>query len=162
MKILPYSVPQSLAAIAFAFSMSLAPLVQAQLKLPAQKPAAQPSSQPAPKADANRPAESGRAEDVVQEIANCLLAGAPQGWRTLGVEVKELKNDGKERQFEAVYQVVDSQGKTLELKPCDAREPAMNVYKLNSALEPDKRQWTRATLSFTSEGKFELKYDYTQ
>jgi len=157
MKILPYSVAKSLAALGLAWALVLAPQTHAQLKMPAQKPAAQPS--PAPAAGN---AESGRAEDVVQEIANCLLAGAPQGWRTLGVEVKELKSDGRERQFEAVYQVVDSQGKTQELKPCDAREPAMNVYKLNSALEPDKRQWTRATLSFTSEGKFELKYDYSQ
>ncbi|MBK8065770.1 MAG: hypothetical protein IPK29_18555 [Betaproteobacteria bacterium] len=131
--------------------------VAAQLKLPAQKPA--PS---APRQEA-RPAaepEGSSAEKVVQEIANCVLSGAPQGWRTAGVEVNELDNDGKERKFEARYFVVGADGVRKDLVPCDAREPAMNVYRLNSALEPDKRDWIKATLSFSSEGKFELKYDY--
>jgi hypothetical protein len=39
---------------------------------------------------------------------------------------------------------------------------AQNVYKLNDFLEPDKRQWKVATLTFTSEGKFEIKYDYAK
>jgi hypothetical protein len=139
----------------------------AQLRMPSQqqaptglatKPAPQPAA-PAAAAAATEP-EGSSAERVVQEIANCILAGAPQGWRTAGIEVNELDNDGKQRQFEARYFYTAADGKPQELKPCDAREPAMNVYRLNSALAPDKRDWVKATLSFTSEGKFELKYDY--
>jgi len=44
--------------------------------------------------------------------------------------------------------------------PCDARDVAQRVYKLNDFLEPEKRLWKVATLTFTSDGKFEIKYDY--
>jgi cysteine desulfurase/selenocysteine lyase len=46
----------------------------------------------------------------------------------------------------------------LTVGPGDER--ALNVYKLNAALEPAKRNWTRATLVLSKEGKFELQYDY--
>ena len=48
------------------------------------------------------------------------------------------------------------------LAPCDAKEVAQDVYKLNDFLEYDKRQWKVATLIFTNDGKFEIKYDYTK
>ena len=151
--------------LALAAGLGLALLVtqdcaHAQLRLPSQGGGSglQAAPQPAPKPAAQP--EGSSADKVVQEIANCILAGAPQGWRTAGVEVNELENDGKQRQFEARYFHTGADGKRVELVPCDAREPALNVYRLNSALDPDKRDWVRATLSFTSEGKFELKYDY--
>lgn len=44
--------------------------------------------------------------------------------------------------------------------PCNAREVAERVYALNDFLEPERRRWKAATLVFTGDGKFELKYDY--
>ena len=49
---------------------------------------------------------------------------------------------------------------TDDLEALRQKEPALNVYKLNGALDPDKRNWIRATLVFSKDGKFELQYDY--
>ncbi len=99
-------------------------------------------------------------EGVVQDIADCVLAGLPQDWTLAQIEVTELGRDGKQREFEAKYSYRGADGKGAVFTPCDLRAPAMNVYKLNAALEPDKRNWTRATLLLSKDGKFELQYDY--
>jgi len=99
-------------------------------------------------------------EDIVQEIANCMLSKLPEGWQVAQLEVNERSRDGKQREFEASYSYADSKGMGTAFTPCDLREPALNLYKLNAALDPDKRNWTRATLLFSKEGKFELQYDY--
>ena len=139
-----------------------------QLKMPAQN---QPKggtgmtapAAPAARPEAPKPAAAGEApasDSILQDIANCMLVGLPQGWRTAQVQVIELSYDGKKREFEAKYAYTAGDGSPVPYIPCDAREPAVNVYKLNGALEPDKREWSRATLTFSSEGKFDLTYDY--
>jgi hypothetical protein len=50
----------------------------------------------------------------------------------------------------------------LRLEPCDVTGPAKSVYGLNQYLEPEKRQWKRAILTFRDDGKFDLKYEYTE
>ncbi len=97
---------------------------------------------------------------MVQDIANCLLETLPKDWKIARIEVIELSRDGKEREFEAKYFYAGADGKDKSFTPCDVREPAVNVYRLNRALEPAKRQWKKATLLLSSEGKFDLKYDY--
>lgn len=99
-------------------------------------------------------------ESVVQEIADCVLAGLPRDWALAQIEVSELGRDGKQREFEARYSYRGADGKSAVFAPCDLRAPAMNVYKLNAALEPDKRNWIRAILMLSKDGKFELQYDY--
>ena len=99
---------------------------------------------------------------MLQSIADCMLAGLPRGWTTAQVQVTELGADGKNREFEAKYFHTVAGGKPVAYIPCDPREPAMNVYRLNGALDADKRNWNRATLTLSSEGKFELKYDYPE
>ena len=111
---------------------------------------------PAPPADASP--SSGEA--VVQEIANCVMAGLPPDWTMAQVDVREIARKDKNREFEAIYSYLDGEGKAGPFTPCDQKEPALNVYKLNGALDPDKRNWIRATLVFSKEGKFELQYDY--
>jgi hypothetical protein len=100
------------------------------------------------------------AEDVVQEIANCVMAGLPPDWSLAQIEVREISRQEREREFEAIYTYKNKEGKAGSFTPCDPKEPAMSVYKLNGALEPSKRNWVRATLVFSNEGKFELQYDY--
>jgi hypothetical protein len=120
---------------------------------------------PKPAAAENKPAPETKPQtldDVVQEIANCILAGLPAGWKLAQIEVIEVGRDAKQREFEAKYSYSGSDGKGAVFTPCDLREPARNVYKLNEALEPDKRNWTKATLVLSSEGKFELQYDYAK
>jgi len=130
---------------------------------PAPVPAApaQPAAaaQPAPPKPAAQ-TEAGSDENVLQNIASCMLVGLPQGWRTAQVQVIQLFFDGKRREFEAKYFYSLADGKPVAYIPCDAREPAVNVYKLNGALELDKRDWNRATLTLMSDGKFDLTYDY--
>ena len=101
------------------------------------------------------------ADEVVQDIANCVLGALPPDWKLAQIEVRELGRTDKQREFEAFYSYQDSAGKAATFVPCDPREPALNVYKLNAALEPAKRNWKRATLVLSKEGKFELQYDYT-
>lgn len=157
---------------------------QAQLKAPATSPAKDGlgsglgsgliSSPPAPASPLPSPAVSPAAtpapaaaektqtgDEVVQEIANCVLAGLPPEWALAQIEVREIGRSEKQREFEAFYSYQDGAGKAAPFTPCDPREPALNVYKLNAALEPAKRNWVRATLVLSKEGKFELQYDYT-
>lgn len=109
-----------------------------------------------PSTGSDKPAS---AETVVQEIANCVLAGLPADWTMAQVDVREVSKE-KGGSFEAVYSYLDAEGKAGPFTPCDQKQPALNVYKLNSALDPSKRNWVRATLVFSKEGKFELQYDY--
>ena len=129
-----------------------------QLKPPAQKPAAAPAATTKPAA---APASTIKPDEVVQNIARCMLANAPQDWRSATLEIKETGNSGRERAFEANYTWTDAAGKVQPLAPCNPQEPAVNLYRLNETLSPEKRQWTRAVLSLTKEGKFDIKYDYT-
>ena len=105
-------------------------------------------------------AEKASAEEVVQKIADCVLPGLPADWTMAQIDVREVARKDKERSFEAIYSYLDGEGKAGPFTPCDQKEPALNVYRLNGALEPSKRNWIRATLVFSKEGKFELQYDY--
>ena len=82
----------------------------------------------------------------LEEIFTCLAAGLTQDWRTATVEVIEIASTGNERQFEARHTFTRA---------------AKGVHSFNQFLEPEKREWKRASLIFNSNGKFELKYDYT-
>ncbi len=125
---------------------------------PGATPAAPGTASAAPGA---APAEEERSPDsVIQEIANCVLEGLPQDWKFARVKVVELSHDGREREFEAKYTYVGPDGAEKRFTPCDLRLPGFYLYKLNGALEPDKRNWKRATLVFSSEGKFDLNYEY--
>jgi hypothetical protein len=109
------------------------------------------------------PEESNAGVESVEQIFACLAAGLPTGWRSATVEVIEIASSGAERQFEAKYSYTRTlESKPLPLEPCDATGPAKSVHALNDFLEPEKRQWKRAKLTFNSDGKFELKYDYSE
>ena len=121
------------------------------------KPAAEAPKKPAPE-------QENAGEKAVEKIFGCVAAGLPKEWRRAWVVVTELAGGDKERKFEGkfLYSLDASGTNPQPLVPCDAREVAQDVYKLNDFLEYDKRQWKVATLIFTSDGKFEIKYDYTK
>jgi hypothetical protein len=100
---------------------------------------------------------------AVEKIFGCVAKGLPKDWRRAWVIVTELSGNDKERKFEGkfLYSADASGANPQPLVPCDARQVAEGVYSLNEFLEYEKRQWKVATLMFTSEGKFEIKYDYT-
>lgn len=132
----------------------------------APAPAAPAPTAPAPTAQAGgaaaspNPDDKESAESVVQKIADCILPGLPADWTKAQIDVREIARKDKERSFEAIYSYLDGEGKAGPFTPCDQKQPALDVYKLNGALEPSKRNWIRVTLVFSKEGKFELQYDY--
>jgi hypothetical protein len=91
----------------------------------AASPAAPAPSAPAPTENADGKTSP---EAVVQEIANCVMAGLPAGWTMAQVDVREIGRKDKERNFEAIYSYLDADGKAGPFTPCDQREPALNVY----------------------------------
>ena len=170
--------------LAFPIALVLsAGVAQAQLKAPTQtqpkeglgsglgsglsppsapaSPGAAPSAAPATAPTAPAPEKIQTSDEVVQEIANCVVGALPPDWKLAQIEVREIGRTDKQREFEAFYTYQDSAGKAATFVPCDPREPALNVYKLNGALDPAKRNWTRVTLVLSKEGKFELQYDYS-
>jgi hypothetical protein len=122
------------------------------------------SSKPAAKAKKPAAEEDNPGVKAVEKIFGCVAKGLPKEWRRAWVVVTELSGDDKERSFEGkfFYSLDDAGTKPLALVPCDARQVAQGVYSLNDYLEYDKRSWKIATLVFTSDGKFEIKYDYTK
>ena len=124
---------------------------------PLQRPAAEPQQGSAAEADS-------AGSKAIEEIFACVAQGLPDGWQRAWVTVTELSGSREERTFEGRFQVsLESTGETRwDFVPCNARSVAERVYGLNDFLEPEKRQWKVATLLFTRDGKFELKYDYTR
>jgi len=121
------------------------------------KPAAEAPKKPA--------AEEGNAgEKAVEKIFACVASGLPKEWQRAWVVVTQIAADDKERKFEGKFEYsLDASGKDPKpLAPCNAREVAQSVYQLNDFLEYDKRNWKVATLIFSSDGKFEIKYDYAK
>ncbi len=132
---------------------------QIGLRLPADlsapKPAAKAKQKPAV-VDENERVKA------AQRIFECVAAGLPGDWRRAWAEVTEIATDGNERRFEGrFYYLPEAEGaEPVDLAPCDTREVAERIYALNDYLEPEQRRWQAATLIFTRDGKFELKYDY--
>jgi len=122
-----------------------------------QKPAAQPLQGAAAEADS-------AGVKAIEAIFACVAQGLPEGWQRAWVVVTEMSGTGKERTFEGRFtmSLEAASDKRWDFVPCNARSVAEGVYGLNDFLEPEKRQWKVATLLFTPDGKFELKYDYTR
>ncbi|MGH8705312.1 MAG: hypothetical protein ACREUO_07840 [Burkholderiales bacterium] len=130
---------------------------------------AQEQTKPKPKPAAKtKPATKSKAETaqpdpkIIEEILACLAHGLPQDWKKTWVVVTELETDGKTRKFEAKFFFATSPSDDTgqPLTPCDAEAVAKDVYRLNETLKPEQRQWKVAKLVITSEGNFELRYDY--
>lgn len=143
-----------LAAIFLAFTFGAA--AQTGLKVPKAKPRAD-----APAADADE-AERGK---TLERIFECLASGLPQDWWRAWVEIVERGEiSWNERRLEGRYFYLTDAERTKpqDLKPCDAKEVAELTFSLNQFLDPEKRRWKLARLSFNRDGSFELKYDYAQ
>lgn len=119
----------------------------------------------APKPEAAKPEAELPQVKIVQEIFSCMSAGLPPEWKIAWVTVAEVGRsvDGKSRNFEAVLRFSSKEGdlEGEELKPCDSGKIVQGVGDLNEFLKPEERTWTAALIAFSSEGKFEVKYDYT-
>jgi hypothetical protein len=99
---------------------------------------------------------------TIQEIFDCLAVGLPKNWRKAWVVVSDLGEAGKERKFEGKFHYATSATDNVgqPLLTCDAQQVAKGVIALNTSLPVDKRRWKVARLTYTSDGKFNLAYDY--
>jgi hypothetical protein len=110
------------------------------------------------------PAQAQKQPDpkAIQEIYDCLAVGLPSGWKKAWVVVTELAEAGKERRYESksfyAVSAADKAGKPLDT--CGAESVARGVFTLSADLPAEQRRWKAAKLTFTSEGKFDLHYDY--
>lgn len=147
------------AAALFAFS------VHAQ---DSKAPEARPQSGTAPAQEAAKPAPGpGQEPDprIYDHIFNCLAEGLPENWQKTWFTIDELDRTemGSVRNYEAKFffatDANDTKGKPL--KPCGPERVLQGVGALNDYLPESQRRWTGAIFSFTRDGKFEAKYDYT-
>ena len=99
---------------------------------------------------------------MVSNIFDCMSPGLPQDWKKTWVVITGLEVAGSPRKYEAkfYFATLPSDVEGEELVPCSAQEITRRVTGLSEALPPDRRAWRTATLVITSEGEFDLKYDY--
>lgn len=99
---------------------------------------------------------------MIQEIFDCLAVGLPAGWKKAWVVVTEVAEAGRERSYEGKFFYATSAADNVgqPLATCSAQQIAKGVYGLSADLPAEERRWKEAKLSFTSEGKFNLSYDY--
>jgi hypothetical protein len=101
---------------------------------------------------------------AIQQIFDCLAVGLPKDWKKAWVVMSEVVDTGKQRRIEGkfFYATAASDKEGRPLSTCGAAQVAQGVNALNADLPPDQRRWKQATLTFTSEGKFDLHYDYAK
>ena len=98
---------------------------------------------------------------AIQQIFDCLAVGLPKDWKKAWVVMTEVVDTGKQRRIEGkfFYATSASDKAGRPLSTCGAAQVAQGVNALNADLPPGQRRWKQATLTFTSEGKFDLRYD---
>jgi len=110
------------------------------------------------------PAQAQKQPDpkAIQQIFDCLAVGLPKDWKKAWVVVTEIADTGKERRFESQSFYADSSGAMAgrPLATCGAEVVAKGVIALSADLPAEQRRWKQARLTYTSEGKFDLYYDY--
>jgi len=110
------------------------------------------------------PAQAQKQPDpkAIQQIFDCLAVGLPKDWKKAWVVVTEIADTGKERRFESQSFHADSPGAVAgrPLATCGAEVVAKGVIALSADLPAEQRRWKQARLTYTSEGKFDLSYDY--
>ena len=99
---------------------------------------------------------------AIQEIFDCLAVGLPKDWTRAWVVVTEIADAGKERRFESQSFYADSPAAVAgkPLATCGAEVVARGVIALSADLPAEQRRWKKARLTYSSEGKFDLAYDY--
>lgn len=134
------------------------PIVDLSRPAPAVVAAAAPSAVAA----AKPPAAVGKPDPrLIENIFACLSPGLPNEWKKAWIVLAE---PGPDRKLDAkfFYAVTAADDKGEAFVPCNAKAVADSVYGLNDLLAPEQRRWRAARLVITSEGDYELKYDYAR
>jgi hypothetical protein len=97
---------------------------------------------------------------LIENIFACFSPGLPNEWKKAWVVLNENGPDRTKLDVKFFYAVRDGDNEGQAFTPCNARAVADSVYGLNDLLTPEQRRWGSARLMITSEGAYELKYDY--
>lgn len=97
--------------------------------------------------------------EVAQEIAKCMVQTAPSDWRKLFmiIELPEAEApSGRVR-----YMVTrDFSPDPVAYTPCDPQLPAKLLMDARESQPAERRGWTGARFTVSSDGRFDLNYDY--
>lgn len=138
-----------------------------------QKPEPQPQSGPQPQNEPQPqpepPQKPGPAPApdprIMQQIFDCIAAGLPQDWKKAWFVMTATGRsaEGGSRKFLASFfyaaSMKDRHGNPLT--PCSPEPVFEGVAALTDLLPEEQRRWTKATFSFTNDGNFEAKFDFT-
>lgn len=114
----------------------------------------------APTSVAAKPAAGGKPDPrLIENIFACLSPGLPNEWKKAWIVLAEPGADRKlDAKFFYAVSATDEKGESFV--PCNVKAVADSVYGLNDLLRPEQRRWRSARLLITSDGDYELTYDY--
>lgn len=96
---------------------------------------------------------------VAEEIAQCMVQGAPNDWQRLYmiVELPEpLAPAGRVRYMATRDFAPDP----IAFTPCDPQLPAKLLMDSRESQAAERRGWTGARFTIQRDGRFDLNYDY--
>ncbi|HEX9184018.1 MAG TPA: hypothetical protein VF876_12240 [Burkholderiales bacterium] len=99
---------------------------------------------------------------LIQEIYDCLAVGLPKDWKKAWMTVTQVGGTTAQVEFEGRFfyatSPTDTAGKPLST--CGAKNIAQSVAALRAGQAADQRGWKGLKLTFSSDGKFDLYFDY--
>ena len=130
------------------------------LSRPAPAPAVVATA--APTAVAAKPAAGGKPDPrLIEKIFACLSPGLSNEWKKAWIGLAEPGPDRKlDAKFFFAVHAADDKGEAFV--SCNAKAVADSVFGLNDLLAPEQRRWRATALVITSEGNYELKYDFAR
>jgi hypothetical protein len=99
-------------------------------------------------------------EKMVEQIFSCLAPGLPQDWKRTWVVVTSAAPAAPAAKFYFTSSYRDEDAE--EFVPCNVQEITRRITGLNESLPPGQRNWKSARLAISSEGDYELKYDFAK
>ena len=108
------------------------------------------------------PAQQQPDPKLIQEIYDCLAVGLPKDWKKAWMTVTQVGGSSAQGEFEGRFFYATSPKDTAgkPLSTCGAQNIARSVSALRAGQAADQRGWKGPRLTFTSDGKFDLYFDY--
>ena len=96
---------------------------------------------------------------VAQDIAKCMVETAPNDWRKLFMII-ELPEAGAPSGRVRYMVTRDFAPDPVAYTPCDPQLPAKLLMEARESQPAERRGWTGARFIVSSDGRFDLNYDY--
>jgi hypothetical protein len=99
---------------------------------------------------------------VVDEVAQCLLAGLPPDWAVAEMRVELQKPGADTGNASYVMRRKLSGGQFESFRPCDEKKAARALLDIRKSQSKERRNWTGARLVLRQEGSYDLTFDYAK